>query len=42
MVAFPELHYLAGHNHLSPALSIGSAHDEVERLVADFVNRVAG
>jgi len=38
----PELHYLSGHNHLSPALSIGSDMREVERMVAGFVRRVAG
>ena len=36
---FPRLHYLAGHNHLTPALSIGSPEDETERLIADFVGR---
>lgn len=39
---YPEMQYLSGHNHLSPVLSIGSAHDEVERLVAGFVRRVTG
>ncbi len=37
----PEMHYLSGHNHLSPALSIGSDQVEVERMVAGFVGRVA-
>jgi len=37
---FPRLHYLAGHNHLSPATSLGSPEREVEELVADFVKRV--
>jgi triacylglycerol lipase len=37
---FPEMHYLSGHNHLSPALSIGSDQREVERMVAGFVRRV--
>lgn len=36
----PEMHYLTGHNHLSPALSIGSDSREVERMVAGFVRRV--
>jgi len=36
----PELHYLSGHNHLTPALSIGSDQQEVERMVAGFVQRV--
>ena len=39
---FPEMHYLSGHNHLSPALSIGSDQREVERMVAGFVRRVTG
>ncbi len=38
---FPRLHYLAGHNHLSPALSLGSPETEVEELVAEFVARIA-
>ena len=37
---FPELNWLAGHNHLSPALSFGSDMTEVETMVADFVARV--
>jgi triacylglycerol lipase len=37
---FPRLHYLAGHNHLSPAVSLGSPQTEVEELIAEFVNRV--
>ena len=37
---FPPLHRLAGHNHLSPAVSIGSPETEVEELLADFVDRV--
>jgi len=39
---FPRLHYLPGHNHLSPAASFGSSETEVEDLVAEFVNRVTG
>ena len=38
--AYPEMHYLAGHNHLSPAQSIGSEIKSVERMVAGFVRRV--
>jgi triacylglycerol lipase len=38
--AYPEMHYLAGHNHLSPAQSIGTEVPEVERMVAGFVRRV--
>jgi triacylglycerol lipase len=37
---FPPLHRLAGHNHLSPAVSLGSPEREVEALIADFVARV--
>lgn len=37
---YPEMHYLAGHNHLSPAQSIGSEIKSVERMVAGFVRRV--
>lgn len=36
----PEMHYLSGHNHLTPGLSIGSDMQEVERMVAGFVRRV--
>ena len=39
---FPRLHHLAGHNHLSPATSLGSPVTEVEALVAEFVTRVTG
>lgn len=38
--AYPEMHYLAGHNHLSPAQSIGSEVKAVGRMVAGFVRRV--
>ena len=37
---FAPMHYLAGHNHLSPALSLGSPASEVEKLLAEFVERV--
>lgn len=37
---YPEMHYLAGHNHLSPAQSIGTEVTEVGRMVAGFVRRV--
>lgn len=36
----PELHYLSGHNHLSPGLCIGSDQRETEQMVAGFVRRV--
>lgn len=39
---YPEMHLLSGHNHLSPALSIGSELREVEAMVAGFVRRVTG
>ena len=39
---YPEMHYLAGHNHLSPAQSIGTELPEVGRMVAGFVTRVTG
>ncbi|MFB0612716.1 alpha/beta hydrolase [Aurantiacibacter poecillastricola] len=38
----PEMHYLSGHNHLTPGLSIGSDQKETERMVAGFVQRVTG
>ena len=34
---WPELHYLAGHNHLSPVQAIGSADDDVGPLLECFV-----
>ncbi len=37
----PEMHYLSGHNHLTPGLSIGSDQAETEHMVAGFVQRVA-
>jgi len=37
---FPRLHYLAGHNHLSPTVSLGSPETELEALIADFVRQV--
>jgi len=40
--SYPEMHYLVGHNHLTPSQSLGSPVKEVEALVADFVGRVAG
>ena len=40
MRGYPEMHYLAGHNHLSPAQSIGTEVKSVERMVAGFVRRV--
>ncbi len=34
---YPPLEYLAGHNHLSPAQSLGSAEDQLSSRIADFV-----
>lgn len=33
----PRIHWLAGHNHLSPVLAIGTPDDTLGPLVADFV-----
>jgi triacylglycerol lipase len=37
---FPEMHYLVGHNHLTPSQSLGTPVKDVEALLADFVDRV--
>jgi acetyl esterase/lipase len=37
---FPRLHWLAGHNHLSPALAIGSAVDTLGPFIRDFIETV--
>lgn len=34
---FPALHWLAGHNHLSPVLAIGSTVDVLGPLIRDFI-----
>jgi triacylglycerol lipase len=39
---YPEMHYLAGHNHLTPSQTLGSPVKDVEELLAGFVRRVAG
>ena len=39
---FAPVQRLLGHNHISPALSLGSSVTDVEELVAEFVNRVTG
>lgn len=36
---WPEMHWLAGHNHLSSVSQIGSEHDSLGPLVADFIAR---
>jgi triacylglycerol lipase len=33
----PRIHWLPGHNHLSPVLAIGTSYDALGPLVADFV-----
>ena len=38
--SYPQMHYLAGHNHLTPSQSMGTPLDETERMVAGFVRRV--
>jgi triacylglycerol lipase len=38
--SYPEMHYLVGHNHLTPSQSLGTPVKDVEALVADFVRRV--
>jgi triacylglycerol lipase len=37
---FAPVHLLAGHNHLTPATSLGSPVTEVEELLAAFVGRI--
>lgn len=37
---YPEMRFLSGHNHLSPAQCIGTGMKVVERMVAGFVRRV--
>jgi triacylglycerol lipase len=36
---YPEMHWLAGHNHLSPVLAIGSPEDTLGPLIQQFVAR---
>lgn len=38
--AYPEMHYLVGHNHLTPSQSLGTPIKDVETLLEDFVGRV--
>ena len=35
---FPRLHWLGGHNHVSPVLAVGSAADTLGPLIQDFVS----
>jgi hypothetical protein len=37
----PRLHWLPGHNHLSPVLAIGTGDDSLGPLVGDFVRGLA-
>jgi len=37
---FPPLHWLAGHNHLSPVLEIGAPDSTLERHIRDFIATV--
>ncbi|HEY0339712.1 MAG TPA: alpha/beta hydrolase, partial [Steroidobacteraceae bacterium] len=39
---FPRLHWLGGHNHLSPVLAVGSLLDSLGPLIRDFVETVGG
>lgn len=39
---YPRMIYLAGHNHMSPVLSIGSPDSQLEREIADFIAAVSG
>jgi len=38
--AFPRLHWLGGHNHLSPVLEIGTEGSDLERYIRDFIAAV--
>lgn len=40
--AYPPMHLLAGHNHVSPVLSVGTPERAVEELITGFVQRVTG
>lgn len=35
--AFPRLHWLHGHNHLSPVLEIGAPDSDLERYITEFI-----
>jgi triacylglycerol lipase len=37
---FPRMHWLAGHNHLSPVLAVGSSVDTLGPLIREFIERV--
>ncbi|WP_126173546.1 alpha/beta hydrolase [Altericroceibacterium xinjiangense] len=36
---WPEMHWLAGHNHLSSVSQMGTEHDTLGPLIADFIER---
>lgn len=38
---WPEFHQLAGHNHISPVLQIGSEQDELGPILATFIRKIA-
>jgi len=38
--AFPRLHWLGGHNHLSPVLEIGTPDSDLERHIMNFIATV--
>ncbi|RKF23308.1 alpha/beta hydrolase [Altericroceibacterium spongiae] len=38
---FPRMHWLAGHNHLSPVLEIGSPNSTLEPIISNFVAQTA-
>lgn len=37
---YPPMEYLAGHNHLSPAQTIGSAEPQMAQRLTDFIAAV--
>ncbi|MDB5717621.1 MAG: alpha/beta hydrolase fold family protein [Sphingomonas bacterium] len=37
---WPEMHWLAGHNHLSSVSQVGSPHDDLGPMIQDFIARV--
>jgi hypothetical protein len=39
---YPEMHYLAGQNHVSSVMQVGSEADRLGPLLADFVERSCG
>jgi acetyl esterase/lipase len=39
---YPEMHFLAGHNHVSSVMQVGSDSDSLGPLLASFVRRACG